>query len=120
MWRLVGALAVMLQIGCPSSRAVIHLRDGSTVQGVILASDDEAVRVDETMVEYRDIDWLGRELSPATHVNVMGQYRPDHEVLTRKDRGGTLRYANSSRNSSSASRSADTSPSDLTTASAAS
>jgi putative pyruvate formate lyase activating enzyme len=37
-------------------------------------------------------DWLARELSPDTYVNVMGQYRPEHKVGT-LGRDGSVRFA---------------------------
>jgi len=31
--------------------------------------------------------WLARALSPDTYVNIMGQYRPDYQVLAAGSRG---------------------------------
>jgi putative pyruvate formate lyase activating enzyme len=36
-------------------------------------------------------EWLARELSPDTYVNIMGQYRPEHQV-GEPLRDGRVRY----------------------------
>ena len=36
-------------------------------------------------------EWLARELSPDTYVNVMGQYRPEHQV-GQTAANGTVRH----------------------------
>ena len=45
-------------------------------------------QVDETEAI---LSWLAGEISPDTFVNLMGQYRPGHEIGT-PDRNGAARY----------------------------
>lgn len=58
---LVVSASVLLALGC-SSRAVVSLRDGSTVTGVILPSDDDAVRVDPKMKVHVSVEREGQTL----------------------------------------------------------
>lgn len=37
-------------------------------------------------------DWLAREVSPETYVNIMAQYRPEH-LVGQTDSAGRARYA---------------------------
>jgi putative pyruvate formate lyase activating enzyme len=46
-------------------------------------------QLDESRAIFR---WLATEISPDTHINVMGQYRPAHRV-GEPDRQGGTRYA---------------------------
>ena len=63
--------------------------DGLARRGVLVrhlvmpGQEDEAAAI---------FDWLAREVSPDTYVNVMGQYRPDHQV-GRIALNGNLKYA---------------------------
>ena len=63
--------------------------DGLARRGVLVRHLVMPGQGDETAAI---LDWLARELSPATYVNLMAQYRPDYEVGAIA-RDGTPRYA---------------------------
>ncbi|MHC4415186.1 MAG: radical SAM protein [Planctomycetota bacterium] len=67
--------------------------DGVACRGVLVRHLVMPGQLDESRAIFR---WLADELSPDTFVNIMGQYRPDHEVgaiakAGRRD-AGSVRY----------------------------
>lgn len=64
-------------------------RDGLAVRGVLVRHLVMPGLVDEAAAIF---DWLARELSPDTWLNVMGQYRPEYEV-GQLARDGTRKYS---------------------------
>ncbi len=62
--------------------------DGLALRGVLLRHLVMPGQLDETEAIF---EWIARELSPDTYVNILGQYRPDYEVgdITRD---GTPKY----------------------------
>jgi putative pyruvate formate lyase activating enzyme len=63
--------------------------DGLARRGLLVRHLVMPGQTDETAAIAR---WLAEEISPDTYVNLMGQYRPEHEVGTR-DRAGRMKYA---------------------------
>jgi putative pyruvate formate lyase activating enzyme len=64
-------------------------RDGLAKRGVLIRHLVMPGQEQETASIF---EWLARELSPDTYVNLMGQYRPEHQVGERT-RNGRRRYA---------------------------
>ena len=67
--------------------------DGLACRGVLVRHLVMPGQADESAAIF---DWLARELSPDTYVNIMAQYRPDYEVGRVADSGpraGQPRYA---------------------------
>ncbi|MBW1880695.1 MAG: radical SAM protein [Deltaproteobacteria bacterium] len=64
-------------------------RDGVARRGVLVRHLVMPGQADEAAAIFR---WLAEELSPDTYLNIMGQYRPEHEV-GRAGRKGVLRHA---------------------------
>jgi putative pyruvate formate lyase activating enzyme len=62
--------------------------DGVARRGVLVRHLVMPGQSDETEAIFR---WLARDVSPDTFVNIMGQYRPDHQV-GEPDRGGDVQY----------------------------
>ncbi|MFQ5845122.1 MAG: radical SAM protein, partial [Planctomycetota bacterium] len=63
--------------------------DGTARRGVLVRHLVMPGRLEEAVAVLR---WLADEVSPDTYVNIMGQYRPAHEV-GRPDRNGAPRYS---------------------------
>ena len=68
--------------------------DGLACRGVLVRHLVMPGQLDESRAIFQ---WLAEALSPDTYVNIMGQYRPEHEVgaMAAADRrdAGTVRYA---------------------------
>jgi putative pyruvate formate lyase activating enzyme len=63
-------------------------RDGLAMRGVLVRHLVMPGQRDETAAIF---EWLARALSPDTYVNIMGQYRPEHQV-GEPLRDGRVRY----------------------------
>jgi putative pyruvate formate lyase activating enzyme len=62
--------------------------DGLAKRGVLVR---HLVMPGQTEEAAAIFEWLARELSPDTYVNIMGQYRPEH-LVGETDSGGKARY----------------------------
>jgi putative pyruvate formate lyase activating enzyme len=69
-------------------------RDGLAVRGLLVRHLVMPGQLDEARLIFH---WLADEISPDTYVNIMGQYRPEHEVGRIAEAGrrdaGAVRYA---------------------------
>jgi putative pyruvate formate lyase activating enzyme len=63
--------------------------DGLATRGVLVRHLVMPGQTDEAAAIF---EWLAREVSPDTYVNVMGQYRPEHQV-GQPGRNGLIRFA---------------------------
>ncbi len=63
-------------------------RDGLARRGVLVRHLVMPGQADEAAAIF---EWLAREVSPDTYVNVMAQYRPEHKVGT-PARDGLVRF----------------------------
>jgi putative pyruvate formate lyase activating enzyme len=58
--------------------------DGLACRGLLIRHLVMPGQLDESAAIFR---WLAEEISPDTHINIMGQYRPEHEVGRRAPSG---------------------------------
>jgi putative pyruvate formate lyase activating enzyme len=66
-----------------------HAEDAFLVEGGVLVR--HLVMPGQLEESAAILEWLAREVSPDTYVNLMGQYRPDHRV-GEIGRSGAVRY----------------------------
>ena len=65
--------------------ALVSARDGLARRGVLVRHLVMPGQTDESAAIF---EWLAREVSPDTYVNIMGQYRPAHHVGEPDPEGG--------------------------------